>query len=61
MTSSNDTQRFELHITMANDAMQTDADLADALSSVIDRLDRGTTAGTIRDINGNTVGEFRIR
>lgn len=53
-------QKFTVEIRLGNDAMQTDADLADALSSVIDRLDRGTTSGSIKDVNGNTVGRFGV-
>lgn len=53
-------KKFVLEIEMGNDAMQTDADLADALSGVIDRLDRGTLCGVIQDVNGNVVGRFAI-
>jgi hypothetical protein len=54
------TGSFKLDIKLGNDAMQTDADIADALNEVITKLDRGTLEGTIKDFNGNTVGRFGI-
>lgn len=51
---------FELRIELGNEEMQTDADLADALSNVIDRLDRGLLNGSISDVNGNTVGSYKV-
>lgn len=53
-------ERFTLTIELGNDAMQTGADIADALRRVAARQEeweRGTD-GAIRDENGNTVGRY---
>jgi hypothetical protein len=57
--------RFILSIDLGNDAMSTDADIADALNEVIDRLDRHhgdveNIQGSIKDIDGNTVGSYKV-
>jgi len=49
---------FTLQITLGNDAMQDLSDIADALRRVAGALEDGRSAGPIRDINGNTVGEW---
>lgn len=72
--------RFQLHISLGNDAMKTPRDIAAALHKIADELD-ATYAGqrdegpdgwndditeqdalavTIRDENGNTVGNWKI-
>ncbi len=51
--------RFELSITLGNDAMQGGPDVARALRQVADRIEDGLEArGSIRDDNGNTVGTY---
>lgn len=51
--------RFELNITLGNDAMQSGPDVARALREVADRIEDGLEArGPIRDANGNTVGQY---
>jgi hypothetical protein len=50
--------QFTVKIYLGNDAMQTPEDVADALRRVAEQLENGTTEGSIRDINGNTVGSF---
>jgi hypothetical protein len=60
------TTRFDLSITIGNDAMQTPTDVANALRRVVRRLDNMEgggwydTTGPIRDYNGNRVGEWLI-
>ena len=49
---------FQLTIRLGNDAMQTHEDVRDALQRVLDKFERGQTAGKILDVNGNTVGVF---
>lgn len=50
--------KFKLDITMGNEAMQSGDDVRQALEEVGHKLNLGQEAGIIRDINGNTVGEF---
>lgn len=57
---------FTLTITLGNDAMSTPANVCDALSDVIDRVDFYSefpaigVEGTIGDANGNTVGSWAV-
>lgn len=54
---------FTLNIATGNEAMQDPADIADALRRLADRLEaiHGWIGnGTIRDLNGNTVGSFAL-
>jgi hypothetical protein len=51
---------FTLNIDTGNDAMQTPADVADALRDVLLVLDNGGTYGIVRDTNGNTVGRWDL-
>ena len=55
---------FSLKIKLGNEAMQTPEDVAAALRSVAQAVDRvGVSSGeygTIRDLNGNTVGSWRV-
>jgi len=56
--------RFRLSITLGNAEMQTADDVAWALGRLITELRAvtldGETTGTIRDLNGNQVGEWRF-
>ena len=63
-------KKFTIKIELGNDAMRTGFDIAGALKDVAravghfeDLTERGTVAkeGRIRDLNGNTVGEWRAR
>ena len=54
------TEEFTLKITLGNEAMQTRADIAQALKDVIKKLNSGRDGGYIMDENGNTVGEFTL-
>ena len=51
---------FKLSITMGNDAMQTPEDVAAALREVASKMEDGHDEGSIRDVNGNKVGTFRL-
>jgi hypothetical protein len=63
---------FTLKIELGNDAMQTYDDIAAALRKVAARLNSGgntvidedadlaITGGRIKDVNGNTVGEWSL-
>lgn len=58
-------KQFKLSITLGNDAMQTGADVADALmrtaAKFTEQVDFGPTErGTIFDLNGNLVGLFEV-
>lgn len=52
---------FTLQIRMGNDAMQTARDASDALIEVSEDILNGRTEGRIRDLNGNTVGEWEFK
>lgn len=51
---------FTLHIDTYNDAFQDDptCELKRLLGEIINQLDEGLLKAPIRDVNGNTVGEF---
>ena len=51
---------FSLTIDVGNAAMSDTDALADALEDVSKRVMRGDTEGRIKDLNGNTVGSFRL-
>jgi DUF917 family protein len=51
---------FTLTIQLGNAAMQTGEDVAEALARVADSLQGGVQSGTIRDVNGNTVGSWDL-
>lgn len=60
--------KFTLEIELGNDAMQTKGDIAAALTQVAARFPRCIMGrmvvgdyGSIRDINGNTVGKWEIQ
>ena len=63
--------QFTLTIELGNDGMQFYSDITDAVISTIDRIRAGSylmstdrpsagDGGKIRDINGNTVGEWNV-
>lgn len=58
------TQKFKLEITLGNDAMQTEGDIANALRHICDVLEVNDEAHPeayelqVFDINGNAVGKF---
>lgn len=62
---------FTLSIRLGNAAMQTPADIALALRETADKIadpmlrdtyaEATPYAGRIRDVNGNTVGEWEVR
>lgn len=53
-------EQFTLKIEIGNDAMQNNEDIVQALHSVIAKLESGSQYGNIKDINGNTVGNFSL-
>jgi hypothetical protein len=54
-------EKFQLAIELDNDAIQTAADVASALTRTADDiLAHGLVAGVIRDANGNTVGTWEF-
>jgi hypothetical protein len=60
--SRKQTMIFVLTIELGNEEMQTPDNVADALKSVIMRLSEQEKfeGGKIHDINGNTVGAYRV-
>lgn len=52
--------KFYVEIETGNAAMSSTEDIKVALLQVIDKLDMQYT-GSIRDVNGNTVGEYGYR
>ena len=56
--------QFKLTVKLGNDAMQTGSDIAELLRALADRtecealMERGS--GSVRDINGNTVGTWKV-
>jgi hypothetical protein len=57
--------KFVLEIELGNDAMQTGSDIASAIRRVADHVEEMGTAvvafkETIRDLNGNSVGYFKV-
>ena len=50
---------FKLELDGGNAEMQSNADIAEALAQASDRIAEGEWDGTIRDTNGNTIGEWR--
>jgi hypothetical protein len=58
-----DAMRFVLEINFGNEAMRTRTHLATALKEVSKQVavnGRAGSNGTIRDINGNTVGHWKM-
>ncbi len=51
---------FTVSIEFGNDAMQTGTDVADALDDIARKLRGGYESGSVRDINGNTVGSWQL-
>jgi len=52
--------KFTLQIELGNEAMQTPDDIADALQRTASHVQAGYGNGTIRDLNGNSVGSYDI-
>ena len=57
--------KFLLEIELGNDAMQMGADVAEALRHVANKMDGHYIIAkegclTIRDLNGNRVGEYKV-
>lgn len=59
---------FILKIKLGNEAMETPSDVAQALRETADKVERlfgrfpsCGCDGSLRDVNGNTVGEFKVR
>lgn len=58
--------RFKLEIDLGNDAMQTGADVAQALGTVQHRIEdlliplRDGLGGPVKDGNGNTLGSWEV-
>lgn len=54
---------FRLEIETSNDAFQGDpqVELARIITGVASRLAMGDLSGTVRDVNGNTVGQFQYQ
>ena len=58
-----DKMKFELHIAVDNDAYHTQHvqyQLIDNLKDIIAKLEDACDWGTVRDVNGNTVGEWSL-
>jgi hypothetical protein len=54
---------FALRISTSNDAFADGSDLEEVariLREVADRIEAGEPAGQVRDINGNTVGNYKL-
>jgi hypothetical protein len=53
--------RFTLTIKLGNDAMRTSRHVAAALNEIAKRLRQaGSVDGLVRDVNGNTVGQYEF-
>jgi hypothetical protein len=52
---------FTVNIQFGNADVLTYEDIANLLRNTAQRLSQGEGTGKIMDINGNTVGEFRIK
>lgn len=57
-------KRFELCVELDNDAMRTQAHVADALYNLAIRMRMGgvkmSDGGKIKDTNGNSCGEYKL-
>lgn len=52
---------FALFLEMGNATMESPDHVADAIRSIASRIMAGEQSGRIRDINGNTVGQWGFR
>lgn len=52
--------KFTLTIELGNDAMKSPEDIADALRKAASHIQAGYGNGSVRDLNGNTVGSYDI-
>ena len=53
-------KKLTLTIEMGNDGMLTSTQLREAVVKASQKMRPGETSGTIRDLNGNTVGKWEI-
>ena len=54
-------ERFNLTIDLGNDEMATPGAVADALVAAAEEITKtGSWEGAIKDLNGNTVGSYRL-
>ena len=58
-------ERFTVRISLGNSAMLTGADIARTLRQIADKVEdvrnpRPTHSASVRDVNGNMVGEYEI-
>ena len=51
---------FRLEIRLGNAAMSDGSDIVGVFDDVVRKLEAGYTRAAIRDINGNTVGEWSL-
>lgn len=49
-----------IKIRLGNEAMQTEKDISDALITIAQKILRGSQEGKVMDINGNSVGTYKI-
>lgn len=49
---------FKLEISLGNDAMQNERHVGEAVMGVGEAVKNGRMAGSVRDVNGNTVGTY---
>lgn len=56
------TGTFELKFNTANDSFENlEAETAKVLADIRKRVLRGETAGNVRDSNGNTIGNWKLK
>ena len=53
-------QTFKLTIRLGNAEMQDGQDISDMFDDVAADLSAGRTRGSVKDVNGNTVGEWSL-
>jgi len=53
-------QTFKLTIRLGNAEMQDGQDISDVFDDVAADLSAGRTRGCVKDVNGNTVGEWSL-
>lgn len=52
--------RFKLELELGNEAMRSRPDLCRVLRQALTQIKAGGTGAELRDVNGNTVGRWRI-
>lgn len=50
--------KFDLYITLGNSEMSEPEHIAEALRATATKVEQGKTEGIIKDVNGNTVGNY---